>query len=100
MEFNFSPENSKEAWYRILVSLLFSWIFFGIGLFLDVNNIFLLSNLFFIFVGVLIYILVDSILYISIRNEVGVKENYLLVIGSVIAFIVNMIVFYGYINYL
>jgi len=100
MELNFSPVNSREAWYRILVSLLFVWIFFGIGMFLDINSVYILSNLFFIFVGILIYMFIDSILYLSINGEFDIKENQLLIVGSVIGFIINLIIFYGFITYL
>ena len=100
MEWNFSPENSREAWRRILISILFSWIFLGIGLFLDINGVFMLSNLFFIFVGLLAYMLIDGIIYLFVNSDFGVNENKLIIVGSVMGFLVNLIIFYGLVIYI
>ena len=99
MEWNLSPVNSKEAWYRILISLLFLWILFGIGMFLEINNIFILSNLFFIFVGILVYLLIDAIIYLFISGDFDLIENKLLIVGSTMCLLVNFIVFYGFVTY-
>ncbi len=92
---NFSPARAEEAWYRILLSLLFGWMFFVAGLLLELSNIFFFSTLFFIFVGILLYLFVDAILFLVVHGDEHVENHAFVVVGSVFGFLLNLTILYG-----
>ena len=93
--FNFALENAKDAWYRIFLSLLFGWVLFAIGLALDFANAGILSTMFFIFVGILVYIIADSLMHIMTHGDNNMAEHKHLIVGAVFALLLNLVVFYG-----
>ena len=93
--FNFALENAEDAWYRIFLSLLFGWILFAIGLALDLANVTILSTMFFIFVGILAYIIADSLIYLMTHGDNNMLEHRHLIVGTVFALLLNLVVFYG-----
>lgn len=95
VEIVLSPERAEDAWYRILLSLLFGWLFFLGGYLFDVVNLYMLSTFFFIFVGMLAYVLLDALLFLMMHGDERLSEHRLVIVGVVFSFLFNLVVVYG-----
>lgn len=94
-DFSFSPGRAEDAWYRILLSLLFTWLFFLSGFFFDFMNLLMFSTFFFLFVGILTYIFLDALLFLMLHGDERLMEHRLVIVGVVFGLLFNVTVLYG-----
>ncbi len=92
---SFSPETSGDAWHRIMISSLFGWIIFLVGLFFYIMNATFFGFFFFTLVGILAYIFLDSLLFLIMHGDDTIEKHALIIVGSVFSLILNLVILYG-----